>query len=537
VYATSAEYKAAIAATARLTKITGAITLLDDSVIEIDDSNVVSGSLYLASQCVSGDDIDVGSVYVSELGLSLITDMENPYTLDGARIAVSFGIEISEGVFEYVPLGYFYVVEITRKQTVVGLKAYDGLIRFDVDLDGVVTSGTPYEIVSSICNKAGMNLATIYDEFAAFANSDVSVSLPEGSSVKTCRDLLMWVCQMTSTFARVNGEGHLELRMHGAEPVRTISADERFVTEISDNEVLITKVAMEMGGTTYAQGTDGMTMLLDANPLFAGMDETQIGNALDSILQRISTVQYTPGQFEMIGDPSLESGDMLLLTGPLIADTKMLMTKSVWHYRGKHTVEAVGKNALLKSTYSQTAKAIATVARMAEAAQVIAAAANQSTQLLNDAIGGNVIIRKKDGVTNEILIMDSADPETATRIWRWNINGLGYSDNCTGADNPDRAYTVAMTMDGAINANFIRTGKLQAIEVEGITGTFTSLKAGDPARQHLHMGVTTQGEPFINMFNKDGDPMLSIDMDEISFPNGIKIAEFSIGDTIGAGFF
>ena len=40
------------------------------------------------------------------------------------------------------------------------------------------------------------------------------------------------------------------------------------------------------------------------------------------------------------------------------------------------------------------------------------------------------------------------------------MGGLGYSDNVTGADNPAREYDVAMTMDGAINANFIRAGKV-----------------------------------------------------------------------------
>ena len=46
------------------------------------------------------------------------------------------------------------------------------------------------------------------------------------------------------------------------------------------------------------------------------------------------------------------------------------------------------------------------------------------------------------------------------------MGGLGYSDNVTGADNPNREYDVAMTMDGAINANFVRTGKLSAEVVQ-----------------------------------------------------------------------
>lgn len=59
------------------------------------------------------------------------------------------------------------------------------------------------------------------------------------------------------------------------------------------------------------------------------------------------------------------------------------------------------------------------------------------------------------------------------------MGGLGYSDNCTGADNPTREYDVAMTMDGAINANFIKTGKLDAMYIK--VGSATTFEDGyDP---------------------------------------------------------
>ena len=42
------------------------------------------------------------------------------------------------------------------------------------------------------------------------------------------------------------------------------------------------------------------------------------------------------------------------------------------------------------------------------------------------------------------------------------MGGFGYSNNCTGADNPDREYKVALTMDGAVSADFVKTGILQS---------------------------------------------------------------------------
>lgn len=487
MYPVSEAYKNAIAQNERNVRIIGTITLKDGTVIEIDDEDIVQGSLYVSEQCVSGEDIEIGNVYASEMGLTLTTPPENPYSLDGARIILNFGIETSEGVWEYVPLGYFYVTEIERKATVVNLKALDGMILFDVDISGVQTSGTPYEIVSSCCAKAGITLATDLTTFNTFANAGTTFVLPEENSVKTCRDLLMWVCQLTGTFARMNRMGQLEIiPITGRAPVKTISKDERFTSDVSDFFIKVAQVTMKVGETEYSQGTDGMTMVLEENPLLTGKSEAEINAALSNILNQVTLAEYTPSNVDFPGDPSLQAGDYVTLTDAGILDSEVetgtyflspafpasievrrniatsMITHHTWRYRGKHNLKSAGKSSLIQVTQSQQSKAVAAIQAIAKTAQEIAKAANQSTQLINDAIGGHVLIRREPGGTNEILIMDNEDPDQATKIWRWNMGGLGYSDNVIGVDNPARQYEVAMTMDGAINANFIKTGKIAA---------------------------------------------------------------------------
>jgi len=95
VYPVSEAYKAAIARDERAVCISGTITLKDASVINISDADIVQGSLYFTEQCVTGEDIEIGNVYASEMGLSLNSPPENPYSLDGARIILNFGIDTS----------------------------------------------------------------------------------------------------------------------------------------------------------------------------------------------------------------------------------------------------------------------------------------------------------------------------------------------------------------------------------------------------------------------------------------------------------
>lgn len=74
----------------------------------------------------------------------------------------------------------------------------------------------------------------------------------------------------------------------------------------------------------------------------------------------------------------------------------------------------------------------------------------QATKLINDGLGGYVLKTR-----DELLIMDTDDVNTAKKIWRWNINGLGYSS--TGYKG---TFGLAMTSDGKIVADFLTTGKL-----------------------------------------------------------------------------
>lgn len=83
---------------------------------------------------------------------------------------------------------------------------------------------------------------------------------------------------------------------------------------------------------------------------------------------------------------------------------------------------------------------------------ILTQAIENATALIATAMGGFVV-----KTNNELLIMDTDTIETATKVWRWNINGLGYSSN--GYKGP---YELAMTMDGSIVADLIRTGTLNA---------------------------------------------------------------------------
>lgn len=122
------------------------------------------------------------------------------------------------------------------------------------------------------------------------------------------------------------------------------------------------------------------------------------------------------------------------------------------------------------SDIQQTAKESASTSFMQQAIA-------HASSLISGGLGGHVVInRNANGEPNEILIMDTDDKDTAVNVIRMNVNGIGFST--TGYDGD---YETAWTIDGHFNADFIKAGTINAIDIKGshITGV---LMEGSTAR-------------------------------------------------------
>lgn len=112
---------------------------------------------------------------------------------------------------------------------------------------------------------------------------------------------------------------------------------------------------------------------------------------------------------------------------------------------------------------SLTAKAISissATQKMGESIPVPSAivkeAVDQATALITAATHGHVVT-----TAEEQLIMDTNDINTATKVWRWNLNGLGHSN--TGYNGK---YATAITMDGQIVGERLVANSVSAEKID-----------------------------------------------------------------------
>lgn len=141
--------------------------------------------------------------------------------------------------------------------------------------------------------------------------------------------------------------------------------------------------------------------------------------------------------------------------------------------------------------------------------------------------GGHVVFRPEKA-PSEILIMDTNKVVTAKRVWRWNLNGLGYSDN--GVNGP---FGIAMTSKGEIVANFIKVGiiDVNVLQTSFNKATGDVLKLVSGALQiwnektkimeltkkgmefwngSSHIGtIGTKGNPFPELNDVNGNPVVT----------------------------
>lgn len=112
-----------------------------------------------------------------------------------------------------------------------------------------------------------------------------------------------------------------------------------------------------------------------------------------------------------------------------------------------------------KSTLAST---IASAPEKAEiqkqTSSALESAITRATKLITGQKGGHVVIKSDaNGKPQELLIMDTEDETTSTKVWRWNLSGLGYSSKGVNGE-----YGTAITQDGEIVADYITTGDLNA---------------------------------------------------------------------------
>jgi len=349
MHPTSEEYKTVIKKNSRKFYWTGNIILKDETIIPFTNKDILKGSGYIHRSCSGSSELEIGTVYAGEFGISLFSNIDR-YSLEDSKLELFYHQELESKKIETIPMGIFDVTEANRSKKILELKGYDYMLRFDKNFPVTDTFGTAFELLSLSCEKCKVELGMTEDELKAFVNGEEVLAIYQDHDIETYRDFIHYIASTLGAFAQVSRDGKL---------VKT-----RYTAINSTNAK--TKIAEYYS----LENDDGLTMNLGINPLMQlGLPEKR-KRMCEALLTEICKIHHTPFDMVTIGDPSLDVGDRIAIS---YEEEKIegLITDIEYKINGKHRILGVGKNPYLSKAKSKNDKNIVGLLNQIESEKLV----------------------------------------------------------------------------------------------------------------------------------------------------------------------
>lgn len=340
---------------------TGCITTTSGTEYPISYENIIKNSGYITRQCSGSTELEIGSVYASELVLTVMLEIDR-YTLAGAEIKLYYHLELYDGTEEIIPMGIFEVVEANRHIKTIEIKAYDYMLRFDkvIDVD-LPEYGSPLTYIELACEQCEVEL----ESNPSIVNRGLSFTLSSDHDITTYRDLLYYSTQLTGCVCDINRFGVLELRPYGIPRTYQVPTQHRFSSVFSDYQTKYTEINATQDNhvLSYAlEENDGLTIDLGKNPFIQVDIHGYLETALKNILDIFYLITYTPFESSTIGNPALDPMDCISNTGGHADDEALsVISHIVYRIGGKQTLKCVGSNPKLAQAKSSLEKVVDSV--------------------------------------------------------------------------------------------------------------------------------------------------------------------------------
>lgn len=374
MYPTSNEYKTVIKKNSRKFYWTGNIILKDETIIPFTNKDILKGSGYIHRSCSGSSELEIGTVYAGEFGISLFSNIDR-YSLEDSKLELFYHQELESKKIETIPMGIFDVTEANRSKKILELKGYDYMLRFDKNFPVTDTFGTAFELLTLSCEKCKVELGMTEDEVKAFVNGEEVLAIYQDHDIETYRDFIHYIASTLGAFAGVSREGKLVLKKYAESISTEIKTRERFSSSISDFKTRYTAINSTNAKTKIAEyysleNDDGLTMNLGINPLMQlGLPEKR-KRMCEALLTEICKIHHTPFDMVTIGDPSLDVGDRIAIS---YEEEKIegLITDIEYKINGKHRILGVGKNPYLSKAKSKNDKNIVGLLNQIESEKLV----------------------------------------------------------------------------------------------------------------------------------------------------------------------
>lgn len=361
MYSTSAQFQTKIKEKIRGIHWSGVIQT--PTPISFSDGDIISGSLV---RSISGEKLEIGSVYSSQLTLEVILPSVSRYELYGCEMSLSCSID---GASDVVPMGEFIITEANQTASTISITAYDAMINFD-DVPFSPATYTsimkPYTWLTTACSACGVTLGNTQAQIEALANGRRKTGFADSvADASTWRDVLGYLGAYLGAFAYIGRDNKLYMGVYGSTSADTVPASFRCSSNLSDFRTTydgLYATYKDGGVQEYVSNTNtgGLVLDLGVNPFLQFSNDTNRQNALQEIIDVFDGVYYVPYESEMPLIPTYDPADVLTFVDNQAGAYDIgAITEITYNIGGTMTVLCSGDNPRLAEAQDRFTKTIA----------------------------------------------------------------------------------------------------------------------------------------------------------------------------------
>jgi hypothetical protein len=362
MYPASADFITAIKSEARHIHWSGSIGF--DTPITFDDvHNIVSCNI---SKQISGQKLDIGTVYIGQITAELILPSVSRYELYGKTIETSV---IVDGASDVIPMGIFTIRKATQTADHINITGYDNMSKFEDTNFSLANADIklPYEWLTVMCTACGVELGSTSEEISALPNGNRRTGFADVvTDAKTWRDVLSYLGAYLGSYAYIGRDGKLYLGQYRSVENDTVPANFRGSSNLSDYRTTyngIYNISKSDGLQEYVdnENEDGLVLDLGTNPFLQFTEQENRLSALQEIIDLWNGVYYVPYDAEIPLIPTYDVGDVLKFVDKQADEYDIgVITQIVYNSsEGSMTVKCTGDNPKLTASQDRFSKSVA----------------------------------------------------------------------------------------------------------------------------------------------------------------------------------
>ena len=348
--------------------------LSGDSVFLLTDKDIVKGSWNVNWRSSNNRAFSLGTCYATSLSFSAFVSVEPE--IDGQSITIRPTMFYKVGNDEVAfPLGDFICDSPKVYTKTTAYDCYDRMLAFDRRVEARF-SGSPFNVIQYICEKCAVAIGVTQQQIGNMINSSQMIVI-DPAQVNTFRDALAYVSIILGGYCIMDRSGRLSVRQFHTTPDMVLPRHRRIQTTFGGYKTCFAGVKCRfLASQNYYpyssidEEAEGLILDLGDIPVIEDTENAKkqiLANIHDLLLE----IEYYPCEIDIVGDPSIEAGDMITTKDRYGIDRNIILTSVTYAWRANGQIMSEGGNPKLDNVSTVEKRRQAAEDAAAKAAQIV----------------------------------------------------------------------------------------------------------------------------------------------------------------------